>query len=229
VLRLGQESLTSPAGVAEASPPVSAGPAWRALEAHHRVAGAAHLRQLFAEDPRRGENLAAEGAGIYLDYSKHRITAETLGLLLGIADERGLRGRIDAMFRGEKVNVSEQRAALHVALRAPRGASIAVDGTNVVPAVHALLDRMAAFAESIRSGAWKGHAGKRIRNIVNIGIGGSHLGPAMAFEALKHCSARELRFRFVSNVDAGDFAEAVRELDPAETLFIVASKTFTTL
>jgi glucose-6-phosphate isomerase len=215
--------------VAEASPPVSAGPAWRALEAHLRVAGATHLRRLFAEDPRRGEILAVEGAGIYLDYSKNRVTAETVALLLGLAAERGLRGRIDAMFRGEKVNVSEQRAALHVALRAPRGASIVVDGADVVPGVHALLDRMAAFAEIVRSGAWKGHTGKRIRNIVNIGIGGSDLGPAMACEALRHYGKRELRLRFVSNVDAGDFLQAVGELDPAETLFIVASKTFTTL
>ncbi len=229
MLRLGQESLTSPAGVAEASPPVSAGPAWRALEAHHRIAGAAHLRQLFAADPRRGEDFAAEGAGIYLDYSKHRVTSETLGLLLELAEERGLRGRIEAMFRGDKVNVSEQRAALHVALRAPRGASIAVDGKNVVPGVHALLDRMASLCEQVRTGAWKGHSGRRIRNIVNIGIGGSDLGPAMACEALRHYGSRELRLRFVSNVDAGDFAEAVRDLDPAETLFIVASKTFTTL
>ena len=204
-------------------------PAWKALEAHHRQVGGEHLRQLFADDPSRGERMAAEAAGIYLDYSKNRVTDETLALLLRLADERGLRGRIDAMFRGEKINVTEERAVLHVALRAPQGASIVLDGRNVVPDVHAVLDRMADFANRVRDGAWKGHTGKRIRNVVNIGIGGSDLGPVMAYEALKAYSDRTMSFRFVSNVDGTDFAEAVRDLDPAETLFVVSSKTFTTL
>jgi glucose-6-phosphate isomerase len=184
---------------------------------------------LFADDPQRGERLVLEAAGIYLDYSKNRITDATLGLLVQLAEESGLRERIDAMFRGEHINVSENRAVLHVALRAPRGSSFLVDGENVVPQIHAVLDRMSDFATRLRSGAWKGHSGKRIRNVVNIGIGGSDLGPVMAYEALKHYSERAMTFRFVSNVDGTDFVEAVRDLDPAETLFIVSSKTFTTL
>ncbi len=209
--------------------PVTTRPAWQALEAHYQKIKAAHLRQLFADDPKRGERMSAEAAGIYLDYSKNRITDETLRLLLQLAEESGLRTRIDAMFRGEKINTSEQRAVLHVALRAPKESSIVVDGGNVVPQVHAVLDKMADFANRVRSGAWQGHTGKRIRNVVNIGIGGSDLGPVMAYEALRHYSAREMTFRFVSNIDGTDFAEAVRDLDPAETLFIVSSKTFTTL
>jgi glucose-6-phosphate isomerase len=209
--------------------PLRQRPAWRALEAHHEQVKGLHLRQLFADDPKRGERLTAEGAGVFLDYSKNRITDETLPLLLQLADASGLRSRIDAMFRGEKVNVSEKRAVLHVALRAPKGASIVVDGENVVPQVHDVLDKMSAFSERVRSGAWKGHTGKRIRNVINIGIGGSDLGPVMAYEALKHYSERAMTFRFVSNVDGTDFAEAVHDLDPSETLFIVASKTFTTL
>jgi glucose-6-phosphate isomerase len=209
--------------------PVTARPAWKALEAHCASLRGLHLRKLFADDPRRGERMVAEAAGLYLDYSKNRVTDETMQRLVRLADESGLRARIDAMFRGEKINVSEGRAVLHVALRAPRGASIVVDGANVVPQVHAVLDRMAAFAERVRSGAWQGHTGKRIRNVVNIGIGGSDLGPVMAYEALKAYSERALTFRFVSNIDGTDFAEATRDLDPAETLFIVSSKTFTTL
>src|SRR5215467_3801605 len=204
-------------------------PAWKALEGHYHEIRNLHLRQLFADDPRRGEHMTVEAAGIYLDYSKNRITAETLGLLIDLAEATNLRAQIDAMFRGEKINVSEQRAVLHTALRAPRGASILVDGRNVVPDVHEVLDRMAAFSERVRSGAWKGYTGKRIRNVVNIGIGGSDLGPVMAYEALKNYSERSMNFRFVSNVDGTDFAEAVQDLDPAETLFIVSSKTFTTL
>ncbi len=204
-------------------------PAWAALEKHHRQMARLHLRQLFAEDRRRGERLAVEAAGIYLDYSKNRITDETLGLLLQLARESGLQDRIEAMFRGDKINVSESRAVLHVALRAPRGASIIHDGQNVVPEVHAVLDKMADFADRVRNGAWKGHTGKRIRNVINIGIGGSDLGPVMAYEALKHYAERAITFRFVSNVDGTDLAEAVQGLDPAETLFIVSSKTFTTL
>jgi glucose-6-phosphate isomerase len=204
-------------------------PAWTSLEKHHQDMERAHLRQLFAQDPKRGERLAVEAASIYLDYSKNRVTDETLRLLLQLAHESGLRDRIDAMFRGDKINVSEKRAVLHVALRAPRGASILHDGQNVVPEVHAVLDKMADFSQRLRSGAWKGHTGQRIRNVINIGIGGSDLGPVMAYEALKHYSERTMTFRFVSNVDGTDFAEAVRDLDPAETLFIVSSKTFTTL
>ena len=204
-------------------------PTWKALRAHHDRVHNLHLRKLFADDPGRSEKMTAEAAGIYLDYSKNRITAETLRLLLDLAEATNLRARIDAMFRGEKINVSERRAALHVALRAPRGASILVDGENVAPAVHAVLDRMADFSDRVRSGDWKGHTGKRIHNVVNIGIGGSDLGPVMAYEALKHYSDRAMTFRFVSNVDGTDFAEAVRDLDAAETLFIVSSKTFTTL
>jgi glucose-6-phosphate isomerase len=208
---------------------IQPGKAWQALEAHYQKISKVHLRQLFAEDPQRGEKMALETEGLYFDYSKNRITAETLALLLQLAAESGLRGRIDAMFRGEKINVTEKRAVLHVALRAPRSASIAVDGKNVVPEVHAVLDKMAAFADRIRGGAWKGHTGKPIRNVVNIGIGGSDLGPVMAYEALRFYSDRALTFRFVSNVDGADFAEAVRDLDASETLFIVSSKTFTTL
>ena len=209
--------------------PLRKRPAWSALEVHHQKMKGLHLRQLFAEDPGRGERLTAEAAGVFLDYSKNRATDETIGLLLRLATESGLRERIDAMFRGDKINVSEKRAVLHVALRAPKSASIVVDGQNVVPEVHAVLDKMADFADRLRGGSWTGHTGKRIRNVVNIGIGGSDLGPVMAYEALKHYSERAMTFRFVSNVDGTDFAEAVRDLDPAETLFIVSSKTFTTL
>ena len=204
-------------------------PAWALLEKHYQKLKAVHLRQLFADDRNRGESLAIEAAGLYLDYSKNRITDETIRLLLQLARESELRERIDAMFRGDKINVSENRAVLHVALRAPRGATIMHDGRNVVPEVHAVLDRMADFANRLRSGAWNGHTGKRISNVINIGIGGSDLGPVMAYEALKHFSERAMTFRFVSNVDGTDFAEAVRDLDPAETLFIASSKTFTTL
>jgi glucose-6-phosphate isomerase len=204
-------------------------PAWSALRRHHEELGDVHLRALFAEDPQRGERLAAEGAGLYLDYSKQLITDETLRLLIALAEQAGVRERIGAMFRGEKINVSERRAVLHVALRAPREESIVVDGTDVVPQVHAVLDKMADFSERVRSGAWKGHTGKRIRNIVNIGIGGSDLGPAMASTALAHYAQRDLTTRFVSNVDANDFVEKTRGLDPEETLFVVASKTFTTI
>jgi glucose-6-phosphate isomerase len=210
-------------------PPLRRRPAWALLEKHYQKLKAVHLRQLFADDRERGESLAIEAAGLYLDYSKNRITDETLRLLLQLARESGLRDHIDAMFRGDKINVSENRAVLHVALRAPRGGTIMHDGRNVVPEVHAVLDRMADFTNRLRSGAWKGHTGKRIRNVINIGIGGSDLGPVMAYEALKHYSERTMTFRFVSNVDGTDFVEAVRDLDPAETLFIVSSKTFTTL
>jgi glucose-6-phosphate isomerase len=211
------------------APALRTRPAWALLEEHYKKLKAVHLRQLFAQDRNRGDRFTVEAAGLYLDYSKNRITDETLGLLLQLARKSALRDRIDAMFRGDKINVSENRAVLHVALRAPRGASIMHDGRNVVPDVHAVLDRMADFTNRLRSGAWKGHTGKRIRNVINIGIGGSDLGPVMAYEALKHYSERAMTFRFVSNVDGTDFAEAVRDLDPAETLFIVSSKTFTTL
>ena len=204
-------------------------PAWKALAAHHATVRDLPLRQLFAEDPRRGERLALEAAGIYFDYSKHRVTDETLRLLVRLAEEAGLRSRVDAMFRGEKINVTEDRAVLHTALRAPKGSSLLVDGTDVMAQVHAVLDKMADFSERVRSGRWKGHTGKPIRAIVNIGIGGSDLGPVMAYEALRAYSQRGLDFRFVSNVDGTDFAEAVRGLDAAETLFVVSSKTFTTL
>jgi glucose-6-phosphate isomerase len=203
--------------------------AWKALEAHSDAVKALHLRELFAQDASRGERLTAEAAGLYFDYSKNRVTNQTLKLLLQLADESGLRARIDAMFRGEKINITENRAVLHVALRSPKGASIVVDGQNVVPQVHAVLDKMADFSNRLRSGSWKGHTGKRIRNVINIGIGGSDLGPVMAYEALRHYSDRALTFRFVSNVDGTDIAEATQDLDPAETLFIVSSKTFTTL
>ena len=203
--------------------------AWKALTAHHKNVRELHLRKLFDGDATRGERMTVEALGLYLDYSKNRITDETLKLLFQLAKESNLRARIDAMFRGEKINITENRAVLHVALRAPKGGSIVVDGENVVPRVHTVLDRMTDFCNRVRSGAWKGHTGKRIRNIVNIGIGGSDLGPVMAYEALKHYSERALTFRFVSNVDGTDFAEASRDLDPGETLFIVSSKTFTTL
>jgi glucose-6-phosphate isomerase len=203
--------------------------AWKDLQTHYKKVKELHLRQLFAEDPKRGERLTAEAVGLFLDYSKNRITDETLQLLFRLGEESGLRGRIDAMFRGDKINLTEKRAVLHVALRAPRDASFVVDGENVVPKVHAVLDRMADFANRIRSGEWKGHTGKRIRNVVNVGIGGSDLGPVMAYEALKHYSDRAMTFRFVSNIDGTDFAEAVRDLDPSETLFVISSKTFTTL
>jgi glucose-6-phosphate isomerase len=202
---------------------------WRALEQHAEEVRKRHLRELFADDPMRGERLALEAEGIYLDYSKNRITDETIQLLLRLASECGVAERRDAMFAGERINVTEDRAVLHVALRAPRDARVEVDGENVVPAVHEVLDRMSEFAERVRSGDWRGYTGKRIRNVVNIGIGGSDLGPVMAYEALRHYSQRDLTFRFVSNVDGTDIAEATRDLDPAETLFIVSSKTFTTL
>jgi glucose-6-phosphate isomerase len=203
--------------------------AWQALEQHHSEIGERHLRELFAEDSDRGEGLVAEGAGLFLDYSKNRITDETLKLLTQLADESGVAERRDAMFRGEHINVSEDRAVLHVALRMPKDRSLIVDGEDVVKQVHEVLDRMSAFADRVRSGEWKGHTGKAIRNVINIGIGGSDLGPVMAYEALRHYSRREMTFRFVSNVDGTDFAEKTRDLDPEETLFIVSSKTFTTL
>jgi glucose-6-phosphate isomerase len=203
--------------------------AWKALDAHFQEIRTVHLRELFARDSQRGERLAAEAEGIYFDYSKQRITDETLRLLVRLAEECGLRERIAAMFRGDKINVSEQRPVLHVALRAPKGATIVVDGENVVPQVHAVLDKMADFSNRVRSGAWTGYTGQRIRNVVNIGIGGSDLGPVMAYEALRFYSVRDMTFRFVSNVDGADFVEATRDLDPAATLFIVSSKTFTTL
>jgi glucose-6-phosphate isomerase len=209
--------------------PLNERPAWKALQAHYQQIQGKHLKQLFVDDPRRGERFTVETGGIFLDYSKNRITDETLELLIQLAGESGLRERIDAMFRGEKINITENRAVLHVALRAPKSESIFVDGADVVPAVHAVLDKMAAFADRVRSGAWKGHTGKRICNVINIGIGGSDLGPVMAYEALKYYSQRDITFRFVSNVDGTDFAEAVRDLNAEETLFLVASKTFTTL
>jgi glucose-6-phosphate isomerase len=209
--------------------PLTARPAWKGLETHHRQVRDLHLRKLFADDSKRGERLTVEAVGIYFDYSKNRITDETLKLLLQLAEESGLRGRIDAMFRGEKINITENRAVLHVALRAPRGATIVVDGENVVPQVHAVLNKMADFSSRVRNGDWKGHTGKRIRNVINVGIGGSDLGPVMAYEALRHYSDRNMTFRFVSNVDGTDMAEATRDLDAAETLFIISSKTFTTL
>jgi glucose-6-phosphate isomerase len=202
---------------------------WRALEEHYQQIRHLHLRDLFATDPTRGERLTAEAVGLYLDYSKHRITDDTLDLLVRLAESSGLRDRIDAMFRGDKINGTEDRAVLHVALRAPRKAAIVADGENVIPPVHAVLDRMADFATRVRNGTWKGHTGKRIRHVINIGIGGSDLGPVMAYEALKAYSARDMTLRFVSNVDGTDFAEATRDLDPAETLFILSSKTFATL
>ncbi|HLZ22070.1 MAG TPA: glucose-6-phosphate isomerase [Ktedonobacterales bacterium] len=216
-------------GQAPAAPVLTQRPAWKTLERHFQQIQHTHLRDLFASDPQRGERLTAEAEGIYFDFSKQRITDETLRLLLQLAEECGLRERIDAMFRGDKINTTERRAVLHVALRAPRGQTIMVDGENVVPAVHEVLDRMASFSDRVRSGAWTGFTGKRIRNVINIGIGGSDLGPVMAYEALRHYSERAMTFRFVSNVDGTDFVEATRDLDPAETLFIISSKTFTTL
>ncbi|MDD2273992.1 MAG: glucose-6-phosphate isomerase [Desulfuromonadaceae bacterium] len=210
-------------------PPLTQLPSWQALEAHYQKIKNIHLRQLFADDPQRGTRFALEDVGFYFDYSKNRITEETIELLLKLADESGLRERIEAMFRGDKMNTTENRAVLHVALRAARDQSIIVDGTNVVPQVHEVLDRMASFADRVRSGRWLGHTGKRIRTVINIGIGGSDLGPVMAYEALRHYSQRDMTFRFVSNVDGTDFAEATHGLDAAETLFIVSSKTFTTL
>jgi glucose-6-phosphate isomerase len=209
--------------------PLTSRKAWKALQDHYEKVRGLHLRKLFADDPKRGERMTAEAAGLFLDYSKNRVTDETLQLLVELAGESGLRGRIDAMFRGDKINTTEKRAVLHVALRAPIGASIIVDGENVVPQVHAVLDKMAQFSNRVRSGEWKGHTGKRMRNVINVGIGGSDLGPVMAYEALKHYSDRAMTFRFVSNVDGTDFAEAVQDLDQAETLFIISSKTFTTL
>ena len=210
-------------------PSVVGGPAWKALEAHYKKIRKLHLRKLFAGDPARGERLTASAVGIELDYSKNRVTGETLSLLFQIASDAGLRDRIDSMFSGSRINITEKRAVLHTALRAPEGATVMVDGQNVVPQVHRVLRQMAAFSTEVRSGAWKGHTGKRIRNVVNIGIGGSDLGPVMAYEALRYYSQRDMTFRFVSNVDGTDFAEAVRDLDPVETMFIVSSKTFTTL
>src|SRR5262244_386451 len=209
--------------------PLAERQAWKGLKGHHEKIREMHLRKLFADDAKRGERMTAEAVGLYLDYSKNRITDETLKLLGQLAEESGLRARIDAMFSGEKINATESRAVLHVALRAPKGVSIVVDGKNVVPEVHAVLDQMAGFSDRVRSGSWKGHTGKRIRNVINVGIGGSDLGPVMAYEALRHYSERDMTFRFVSNVDGTDFAAAVEGLDPAETLFIVSSKTFTTL
>src|ERR1700681_1550051 len=209
--------------------PTTGRTAWSALASHYKTVSKLHLRELFADDPQRGERLAVGAVGLYLDYSKNRVTDETIRLLLQLAEASGLRARLDAMFHGEKINVTEKRAVLHVALRAPRDASIVVDGENVVPKVHAVLDKMTDFCHRVRTGQWKGHTGKPIRNVVNIGIGGSDLGPVMAYEALKYYSDRALTFRFVSHVDGTDFTEAVHDLDPAETLFIVSSKTFTTL
>ena len=214
---------------APAIKPLTKRKAWTALKAHYKTVQELHLRKLFEDNPKRGEKFTVEALGMYLDYSKNRITDRTLKLLLELAKESGLRERIDAMFRGDKINITENRAVLHVALRAPKGETILVDGKNVVPEVHAILDKMTAFSNRVRSGEWRGHTGKRIRNVISIGIGGSDLGPVMAYEALKHYSERSMTFRFVSNVDGTDFAEAIVDLDPSETLFIVSSKTFTTL
>src|SRR5271167_3911935 len=204
-------------------------PAWKALGEHYKQIEPIHLKELFDKDPKRAEKFVVEASGIFLDYSKNRITEETVKLLLQLAEESGVKARLDAMFSGEKINITEKRAVLHVALRAPKGESIIVDGEDVVPAVHEVLDRMSAFSERIRSGEWKGHTGKPIKNVINIGIGGSDLGPVMAYEALRHYSRRDMTFRFVSNVDGTDFAEATHDLDAEETLFIISSKTFTTL
>src|ERR1700690_1568221 len=213
----------------KASRPAVNHKAWKDLGSHYKRIRDQHMRQLFAKDPKRGEHLSVEALGLFLDYSKNRITGETVKLLIRLAKESRVQERIDAMFRGDKINVTEKRAVLHIALRAPRGASIVVDGENVVPKVHAVLDQMTKFANRLRSGDWKGHTGKRIRNVVNVGIGGSDLGPVMAYEALRHYSDRDLTFRFVSNVDSTDFAEATRDLSADETLFIISSKTFSTL
>jgi glucose-6-phosphate isomerase len=219
----------TPNATPEVLEPLTKRKAWKSLQAHYEEVRGLHLRELFAHDPKRGERMTAEAVGLFLDYSKNRITDETLKLLIELAEESGVQSRIGAMFRGEKINTTEKRAVLHVALRAPKEASIVVDGENVVPQVHRVLDKMAQFSNRVRNGDWKGHTGKRIRNVINIGIGGSDLGPVMAYEALKHYSERSMAFRFVSNVDSTDFAEAVYDLDPSETLFIVSSKTFTTL
>ncbi|HTS70465.1 MAG TPA: glucose-6-phosphate isomerase [Terriglobia bacterium] len=224
--------MTAPAPGAANQPvpkPLTRRKAWKALKTHYKAIRDLHLRDLFAADPSRGERMTAEGVGLFLDYSKNRIQDETLQLLLQLAEESDLRGRIDAMFRGDKINITEKRAVLHVALRTPRGESILVDGQDVVPGVHAVLDKMSDFSNRVRSGEWKGHTGNPIRNVVNVGIGGSDLGPVMGYEALKHYSRRDLTFRFVSNIDGTDFAEAVHDLDASETLFIISSKTFTTL
>ena len=221
--------LTLTAGSNAPAQLLSERPAWKALAAHYQTIRNLHLRQMFAEDPRRGERYTAEVAGIYLDYSKNRITDETLRLLLRLAEECGLRERIAAMFRGERINATEKRAVLHTVLRAPKTERVIVDGVDVVPGVHAVLERMAALSRQVRSGEWRGHTGKRIRNVISIGIGGSDLGPVMAYEALRHYSQRDMTLRFVSNVDGTDFAEATRDIDPEETLFIICSKTFTTL
>jgi glucose-6-phosphate isomerase len=221
--------MTLPAEMSQVPGPLTQRKAWKSLQAHYKKIRAVHLRDLFAEDPQRGERMTAEAANVFLDYSKNRITNRTVKLLIKLAEESGLRSRIDAMFRGDKINVTEKRAVLHVALRAPLGSSIEVDGENVVPQVHAVLHRMAEFSSRLRSGEWKGYTGKPIRNVVNVGIGGSDLGPVMAYEALRHYCDRGITFRFVSNVDGTDLAEAVRDLDPAETLFVISSKTFTTL
>ncbi len=213
----------------QAVEPLAKRKAWKALQVHHEKIRPLHLRELFAKDPKRGERMTAEAAGLLLDYSKNRITDETIRLLIQLSEESALKAQIEAMFRGDKINFTENRAVLHVALRAPKGASMLVDGENVVPQVHAVLDKMTEFSDRVRSGQWRGHTGKRIRNVINIGIGGSDLGPVMAYEALRHYSDRTMNFRFVSNVDGTDFAEAVRDLDAAETLFIISSKTFTTL
>jgi len=218
-----------PSTTSHSSVPLRNRPAWKALEEHCAKVRNLHLRQLFAEDPERSKRFTLEALGLYFDYSKNRITSETIRLLLELAQQSGLRQHIDAMFAGDKINVTEQRAVLHVALRAPKGQQIFSDGVDVVPEVHAVLDKMAVFVEQIRSGAWKGHTGKRIRNVVNIGIGGSDLGPVMAYEALRYYSQRDITFHFVSNVDGTDFVEATQELKAEETLFIVCSKTFTTL
>jgi glucose-6-phosphate isomerase len=222
-----EKEMSTPAKTS--TQPLTERPAWKELEKHYEQIKGTHLRKLFADDAKRGERMAVAAEGLYLDYSKNRVTDDTIRLLVKLAEESGLRGRIEAMFRGEKINITENRAVLHVALRAPRNATIMVDGKNVVPEVHEVLDRMSDFANRVRSGAWKGFTGKRIKNIVNVGIGGSDLGPVMAYEALKHYSQRDLTFRFVSNVDGTDFAEATQDLNPDETLFIIASKTFTTL
>jgi glucose-6-phosphate isomerase len=228
-MKQGDYDMTTHPPTTPVLEPLTKRKAWKELQDHHAKIGNTHLRDLFAADPQRGERLTIEAAGIFLDYSKNRVTDETLQLLHKLAEELDLRSRIDAMFRGDKINVTEKRAVLHVALRAPRNASILLDGQNVVPEVHAVLDKMTAFSNRIRSGEWKGFTGKAIRNVVNVGIGGSDLGPVMAYEALKHYSDRKLTFQFVSNVDGTDFAEAVHALDPAETLFVISSKTFTTL
>src|SRR6266699_3644830 len=209
--------------------PLTHRPSWQKLEEHYHKARNLHLRTLFAEDPHRGERFALEAVGIYLDYSKNRVTDETIQLLLELAESSGLHERTEAMFRGEKINITENRPVLHVALRAPRDETIIVDGVNVVAEVHKVLDKMADFSNRVRSGEWKGYTGKRIRNVVNIGIGGSDLGPAMAYQALQHYSQRDMTFRFVSNIDGSEFVESTLDLNPEETLFVVASKTFTTL